>query len=82
MQAKNTSAVFGLNWLQDMETVEIQGAYDSDKEIWINSGPAKAANSQLTTSNPTMFPTGIHTFHNGQSDSDESPDSCPDCMFD
>jgi len=46
MQATNSkSAVFGLNWLMDMEVFEVAGAYDPEQEMWIEKGSVSISNS-------------------------------------
>jgi hypothetical protein len=39
----NTSAVFGLNWLQDVKPIEVSGAYDPEQELWISTTPPATA---------------------------------------
>ena len=90
----NTSAVFGLNWLQDMPRGEVTGAYDPDKEMWVGNGRVLAATDPAFdgfSTDPgtdgsvinTGTTTSLHTAHStatnfGQPDSDLIPDSSPD----
>lgn len=88
MQEENASAVFGLNWVQDMQPVEIAGAYDPEQEMWMTSGPVRAfdntTTSVTTTSNMTIQETTHTTLSASGNDvaQDEGGDSLPDQQYD
>ena len=75
MQAENASQVFGLNWLQDIEPIEVTGVYDPQQELWTSTDSVKASIPQYTSTTTSAATRSIIlTLTDPGLDSDTVPD--------